>query len=97
LPELPQWIIRSPTASMNIEAFSNEPEFLHHAKAANYLHLGMLYVKNNQADRSIDAFAKAVELDPDGTRAVLREELKKLHSLFESIRYRTAFTRLLKG
>jgi tetratricopeptide (TPR) repeat protein len=64
-------------------------------EALNYFHLGVLYAKTGQTDPAIAAFAKAIELQPDKYRAVLREELKKVHSVLDSIRYKEAFTRLL--
>jgi len=64
-------------------------------QALNYFHLGVLYAKAGQTDPAISAFAKAIELEPDKYRSLLREELKKVHSVLDSIRYKEAFTRLL--
>jgi tetratricopeptide (TPR) repeat protein len=61
----------------------------------NYFRLGVLYAKTNQSDPAIEAFGKAIELEPDKYRAILREELKKVHSLLDIIRYKEKFTRLL--
>ena len=61
----------------------------------NYFRLGILYAKAGQPDPAISAFGKAIELEPEKYRAILREELKKVHSVLDSIRYKEAFTRLL--
>jgi tetratricopeptide (TPR) repeat protein len=65
------------------------------AEAVNYFHLGILYAKNNQPDLSITAFAKAIEREPEKYRAILKEELKNVHSVLDSIRFQKNFTRLL--
>ena len=64
-------------------------------QALNYFHLGVLYAKANQADPAIAAFARAIELEPDKYRSLLKEELKKVHSVLDPIRYKENFTRLL--
>jgi tetratricopeptide (TPR) repeat protein len=64
-------------------------------QALNYFHLGVLYAKTGQNDSSIAAFAKAIELEPEKYRAMLREELKKVHSVLDNIRYKEAFMRLV--
>jgi tetratricopeptide (TPR) repeat protein len=68
---------------------------LRKGQAMNYFHLGALYAKTGQSDPAIAAFAKAIEREPEKYRAMLREELKKVHSVLDSIRYKEAFTRLL--
>lgn len=65
------------------------------ATSANYFRLGLLYAKINQPDPAITNFAKAIELEPDKYRQLLREELKNVHSVLDSVRYRDAFIRLL--
>jgi len=67
------------------------------AQSLNYFRLGVLYAKVNQPDPSIAAFAKAIELEPDKYRAILREELKKVHSVLDSVRYKEGFARLLNS
>jgi tetratricopeptide (TPR) repeat protein len=61
----------------------------------DYFRLGVLYAKGNQPDEAIADFAKAIELEPDKYRAILLEELKNVHSILDSIRYKESFTRLL--
>jgi tetratricopeptide (TPR) repeat protein len=68
---------------------------LGNATANNYFHLGVLYAKNDRPEPSIDAFAKAVELDPERYRAVLREELKNVHSILDGVRFQKRFMDLL--
>jgi tetratricopeptide (TPR) repeat protein len=63
----------------------------------NYFRLGILYAKNNQVDQAIDSLGKAIALEPDKYRQILREELKNVHSVLDSIRYKEKFTRLLTG
>ena len=65
------------------------------AQAINYFHLGILYAKNNQPDPALANLTKAVEMEPDKYRAMLREELRKVHSVLDSIRYTERFTKLL--
>jgi tetratricopeptide (TPR) repeat protein len=65
--------------------------------AINHFHLGILYVKIEQPDRAIAAFGRAIGIEPEKYRQLLREELKKVHSVLDPIRYREAFTRLLTG
>jgi tetratricopeptide (TPR) repeat protein len=65
-------------------------------QAVNYFHIGVLYAKGNQPDPAIAALTKAVELEPQKYRALLNEELKKVHSVLDSIRYKPDFTKLLK-
>jgi tetratricopeptide (TPR) repeat protein len=65
--------------------------------STNYFRLGILYAKNNQADQAIDSLAKAIELEPDKYRQILREELRNVHSVFDGIRYKEKFARLLTG
>jgi superkiller protein 3 len=65
--------------------------------STNYFRLGILYAKNNQADQAIDSLGKAIELEPDKYRQILREELRNVHSVLDSIRYKEKFTRLLTG
>ena len=64
-------------------------------QALNYFHLGVLYAKANQPDPAIAAFARAIELEPDKYRPLLKEELKKVHSVLDPVRYKESFTRLL--
>jgi tetratricopeptide (TPR) repeat protein len=64
-------------------------------QAVNYFHLGILYAKSNQPDPSIAAFTRAIEMEPEKYRAVLKEELKKVHSVLDPIRYKEGFTKLL--
>jgi tetratricopeptide (TPR) repeat protein len=65
-------------------------------QALNYFHLGVLYSKTNQPDPAISNFARAIELEPDKYRRLLNEELKKVHSVLDPVRYKESFTRLLK-
>jgi len=65
-------------------------------RALNYFHLGILYAKEEKTEPAIAAFARAIELEPEKYRAILKEELKKVHSVLDSVRYKEAFTRLLK-
>ena len=65
------------------------------AQALNYFHLGILYAKSNRPELSIAAFKKAIELEPDKFRSILREELKNVHSVLDSVRYKKEFSRLL--
>jgi tetratricopeptide (TPR) repeat protein len=67
------------------------------AKAQNYFRLGVLYAKANQPEPSIANFGKAIELEPEKYRQVLREELRKVHSVLDSVRYQEKFARLLTG
>lgn len=62
----------------------------------NFFRLGLLYLKGNQPDSAIAAFGKAIELEPDKYRHVLNEELKKVHSVLDPIRYQERFTKLLR-
>jgi tetratricopeptide (TPR) repeat protein len=64
-------------------------------QGVNYFRLGVLYAKADQSDPAIAAFGKAIELEPEKYRAILREELKKVHSVLDSVRYKETFTRLL--
>jgi tetratricopeptide (TPR) repeat protein len=64
-------------------------------QASDYFRLGVLYAKSDQPDPSIAAFARAVEMEPDKYRSILREELKNVHSVLDSVRYKAAFRRLL--
>jgi len=64
-------------------------------QAVNYFRSGVLYAKNDQSDQAIAAFGKAIDLEPEKYRAILREELKKVHSVLDSIRYKEAFVRLV--
>jgi tetratricopeptide (TPR) repeat protein len=66
-------------------------------QAQNYFHLGFLYAKDNQPDAAITAFGKAIEMEPEKYRQILREELKKVHPVLDNIRYTERFTRLLTG
>jgi tetratricopeptide (TPR) repeat protein len=65
------------------------------AAAGTYFRLGVLYAKVNNPDPAISNLAKAVQLEPDKYRALLKEELKNVHSVLDSIRYKDAFVRLL--
>jgi tetratricopeptide (TPR) repeat protein len=65
------------------------------AEAQTYFHLGILYAKTNQPDPSIANFTRAIELEPDKYRAMLKEELKSAHSALDSVRYKDKFVRLL--
>jgi tetratricopeptide (TPR) repeat protein len=64
-------------------------------QASDYFRLGVLYAKSNQPDPSIAAFERAVEMEPDKYRGILREELKNVHSVLDSVRYKAEFRRLL--
>jgi hypothetical protein len=48
-------------------------------------------------DPAIANFSKAIQLEPDKYRQILREELKNVHSVLDSVRYKDAFIRLLTG
>ena len=63
--------------------------------AYNHFNLGILYARNNQPDKSIDAFAKAIEMEPVKYREILKEELKSVHSALDPIRFQKRFTDLL--
>lgn len=65
-------------------------------QALNYFHLGILYTKASQADPAIANLARAIELEPEKYRSLLKEELKKVHSVLDPIRYKESFTRLLQ-
>jgi Tfp pilus assembly protein PilF len=65
------------------------------AQPLTYFHLGVLYAKTDQPDISIVYFTRAIELEPDKYRAMLKEELKKVHSVLDSVRYKEKFVRLL--
>jgi tetratricopeptide (TPR) repeat protein len=65
------------------------------AKPSTYFHLGVLYAKLDQPDPSIANFARAIELEPDKYRAMLKDELKKVRSVLDSVRYKDKFVRLL--
>ena len=67
------------------------------ARAVNYFHLGILYAKKNRPDPAITNLARALELEPERYRQILRDELKKVHSVLDSIRYSERFARLLTG
>jgi len=64
---------------------------LGHGTAMNYFHLGVLYAKAEKADPSIEAFAKAVDLEPEEYRPRLLQELKKVHSVLDPVRYDDRF------
>jgi len=65
------------------------------AVPATYFRLGILYAKANNPDAAIPNFAKAIQLEPEKYRQVLRDELKNVHSVLDSVRYKDAFVRLL--
>jgi hypothetical protein len=65
------------------------------AQAQTYFHLGILYANTDQPDLSIANFARAIELEPDKYRAMLKEELKNVHSVLDSVRYKDKFVRML--
>jgi tetratricopeptide (TPR) repeat protein len=65
------------------------------AQPMTYFHLGVLYAKSDQPDPSIANFTRAIELEPDKYRAMLKDELKKVHSVLDSVRYKDKFIRLL--
>jgi tetratricopeptide (TPR) repeat protein len=65
------------------------------AQPSTYFHLGVLYAKTDQPDLSIASFTRAIELEPDKYRALLKDELKKVHSVLDSVRYQEKFIRLL--
>jgi tetratricopeptide (TPR) repeat protein len=67
------------------------------AQAATFFRLGILYAKNNLPDPAITSFARAIQLEPDKYRQILREELKKVRSVLDSVRYKEAFVKLLTG
>ena len=67
------------------------------AQALNFFHLGILYAKSSQVNPAIAAFARAIEMEPDKYRAILREELKKVHSILDPVRYKEGFTKLLNS
>jgi tetratricopeptide (TPR) repeat protein len=66
------------------------------SRALNYFHLGVLYAKISMPDASIAAFTHAIDLEPEKYRAVLREELKKVHSVLDPVRYKEGFVKLLE-
>jgi tetratricopeptide (TPR) repeat protein len=59
--------------------------------AMNYFNLGVLYAKAEKPDPSIEAFAKAVDLEPEEYRPLLLQELKKVHSVLDPVRYDDRF------
>ena len=61
-----------------------------------YFHLGILYAKAGKADPAIEAFAEAINLEPDTYRKLLAQELKNVHSALDSVRYKDRFIQLLK-
>jgi tetratricopeptide (TPR) repeat protein len=65
------------------------------AQPLTYFHLGVLYAKTDQPDISIGYFTRAIELEPDKYRTMLKEELRKVHSVLDSVRYKEKFVRLL--
>jgi tetratricopeptide (TPR) repeat protein len=65
------------------------------AQAGTFFRLGILYAKSNLPDPSIVNFAKAIQQEPEKYRQLLREELKNVHSVLDSVRYKEAFIRLL--
>ena len=67
------------------------------AQTSNYFRLGILYAKKNQNDNAILNLEKAIGLEPEKYRKILREEVKKVHSILDSIRYTERFARLLTG
>jgi tetratricopeptide (TPR) repeat protein len=67
------------------------------ALAGNYFRLGILYAKDNQPDPAIANFARAIQMEPEKYRQILREELKNVHSVLDSVRYKDAFIRLLSS
>lgn len=66
------------------------------AQSINYFRLGILYAKNNLPDPAVENFARAIQLEPAKYRQMLLEELKNVHSILDSVRYRDDFVRLLK-
>ncbi len=69
---------------------------LEKGRGLNYFHLGVLYAKANRVEPAIAAFARAIELEPEKYRALLKEELKKVRSVLDPVRYKEGFTRLLE-
>ena len=67
------------------------------AEASNYFHLAILYCRAKEPDPAIDAFEKAIQLEPEKYKQILREELKSIHSVLDPVRYKERFTRLLTG
>jgi tetratricopeptide (TPR) repeat protein len=65
------------------------------AQPLNYFHLGVLYAAENKPDPAIEAFTRAIELEPEKYRSILREELKQVHSKLDSVRYKEKFVHLL--
>jgi hypothetical protein len=55
----------------------------------------VLYAKTGEPDPSIAAFTRAIEMEPEKYRAALKEELKKVHSVLDIVRYKESFTKLL--
>jgi tetratricopeptide (TPR) repeat protein len=68
---------------------------LGNGRGLNYFHLGVLYAKVSLPDASIAAFTRAIEMEPEKYRAVLKEELKKVHSVLDSVRYKEGFAKLI--
>ncbi|MEJ2247158.1 MAG: tetratricopeptide repeat protein [Acidobacteriota bacterium] len=69
---------------------------LGHGTAMNYFHLGVLYAKADKPDPSIEAFAKAVDLDPEEYLPLLLQEIKKVHSVLDPVRYDDRFRSILE-
>ncbi len=67
------------------------------ARAINYFRLGILCAKEERVDDAIAHLTRAVELEPDKYRKILREELRNVHSVLDSVRYKEDFTKLLTG
>jgi tetratricopeptide (TPR) repeat protein len=65
------------------------------ARAPSYFRLGVLYAKRNKPEEAISNLAKAIEMEPEKYRQILREELKNVHSVLDSIRYKDGFAKLL--
>jgi len=63
--------------------------------AHNYFNLGILYARNDQPDQAIEAFAGAIEREPEKYREILKEELKNVRSVLDDIRFQKRFTDLL--
>jgi Tfp pilus assembly protein PilF len=66
-------------------------------QSQNYFNAGILYAKVNQPDPAIARLTKAIEMEPEKYRQMLRAELKQVHSPLDSIRYLEKFARLLTG
>jgi len=65
-------------------------------RAIHFFHLGILYAKAEKTDPSIEAFARAIELEPEKYRSLLLQELQKVHSVLDPVRYDKRFLQILE-